>query len=26
MAQGGDITHQNGKGGCSIYGMEFDDE
>ena len=26
MAQGGDITHGNGRGGESIYGEEFDDE
>lgn len=26
MAQGGDITMQNGMGGVSIYGQKFDDE
>jgi len=26
MAQGGDITHKNGTGGESIYGVKFRDE
>jgi len=26
MAQGGDVTHFNGRGGVSIYGRIFDDE
>jgi cyclophilin family peptidyl-prolyl cis-trans isomerase len=26
MAQGGDITEQNGRGGMSIYGRKFNDE